>query len=165
MKIAILFDTVTGNTEKMAGVIAQGANSIEGIEAKIFSIDDFDGDFVAESKCVILGTPTYKTSCSAKTKVWLDELVSGDLKMGGKIAGAFATANYVHGGGDMAVRTILDHFMCFGMMAYSGGGSQGRPVIHLGPVALGEHLEDFTEIFTVYGQRMAKKTVEVFGEK
>ena len=43
------------------------------------------------------------------------------------------------------------------MLTYSGGGSFGKPVIHLGPVALHGHLEESKELFRLYGQRMATK--------
>ena len=68
----------------------------------------------------------------------------------------------VHGGGTMAIQFILDHLMVFGMLVYSGGSALGRPIIHLGPVALENELEKTEDIFRTYGRRMAAKTVEVF---
>ena len=70
---------------------------------------------------------------------------------------------YLHGGGDLGIQTILNHMMVLGMLTYSGGGSFGKPVIHLGPVALHGHLEESKELFRLYGQRMATKTVSLFG--
>ena len=163
MKIAIFYDTDTGNTQKMAEVIAKGANSVEEIEARTFPMTDYDVDFATECKCIIAGTPTYMASLTARTKTWLENLPR-ELGLSKKIGGAFATEGYVHGGGEMAIRSILDHFMCFGMMTYSGGGSQGKPVIHLGPVALADQLDNFTETFTLYGERMANKTKEVYSK-
>jgi len=79
-----------------------------------------------------------------------------------KSGGAFATANYIHGGGELGIRLILDHLLCHGMLIYSGGVAYGNPVIHLGPVALTGHLEESIDIFKLYSQRMATKTVELF---
>ena len=89
-------------------------------------------------------------------KVWLD---GPALKAGlaGKVGGAFATADYLHGGGDLGIQTILNHMMVLGMLTYSGGGSFGKPVIHLGPVALHGHLEESKELFRLYGQRSAAR--------
>ena len=64
---------------------------------------------------------------------------------------------------DLCIQTILNHMMVLGMLTYSGGGSFGKPVIHLGPVALHGHLEESKELFRLYGQRMATKTVSLFG--
>lgn len=68
----------------------------------------------------------------------------------------------------MVIQTIMAHMLVSGMMVYSSGGSKGRPVIHLGPVAIAtanndEMLEPYKETFTIYGQRMAEQAKEIFG--
>ncbi len=83
-------------------------------------------------------------------------------KLAGKLGGAFATADYIHGGADIAIQAILAHFMVLGMLAFSGGGSYGKPVIHFGPVAIKAQLDDFRETFTLYGQRLGRKTADLF---
>ena len=52
--------------------------------------------------------------------------------------------------------------MVLGMLTYSGGGASGKPVIHLGPVAISGHLDESRSTFELYGKRMAKKTLELF---
>ena len=55
-----------------------------------------------------------------------------------------------------------------GMLVYSGGGSFGKPIIHLGPVGINDNvekhngLENYREYFTVYGERFALKAKELF---
>jgi len=161
MKATVLYHSRTGNTKKMAEVILLGMNSIKGIEAKAFSIEAFDENWVRESKCIIIGTPIYMANISGQLKMWLDTSAP-KYGFAGKLGGAFATANYIHGGGDLGIRTILDHMMVLGMLTYSGGGASGVPVIHLGPVAIGEHLEESEPTFITYGKRMAKKTFELW---
>ena len=51
-----------------------------------------------------------------------------------------------------------------GMLVYSGGGSFGPPVIHLGPAALGGHEAEYEELFRLYGSRMASKALELFSQ-
>ena len=51
-------------------------------------------------------------------KVWL-EGPARKCGLAGKIGGAFATADYLHGGGDLAVQEILKHLMVLGMLAVS----------------------------------------------
>lgn len=161
MKMSVLYYSKTGNTKQMAEIIAQGMASTEGVEAKAFSIEEIDETWVKESKCIVLGTPVYMASICAAVKNWFE---TSAMKYGlpGKIGGAFATADYVHGGGELAIQSILDHMLVFGMLAYSGGGSFGKPVIHLGPVALKDRLEESKETFLLYGKRMAAKTLEIF---
>ena len=96
---------------------------------------------------------------SGTAKVWLEG--AGKYNLKGKLGGAFATANYVHGGADIAMQCVLLHLMMTGMMVYSGGGSKGNPVIHLGPVAIGGELEKYEELFEIYGKRFAEQTAAI----
>ncbi len=162
MKATVLYQSVTGTTKTMAEHIADGMMSVEGMEAKAMSIDNPDASWIGESSCVIIGTPTYMADLSGKVKQFLEGC--GRYGLAGKIGGAFATADYIHGGGDIAIQTILTHMMVFGMMTYSGGGSYGKPVIHLGPVMIKGHEDEFKEVFRTYGQRMAKQTLKVFSK-
>lgn len=161
MKASVLYYSKTGHTKQMAQVIADGMASVEGMEAKIFSIEDLDETWVQESKCVILGSPIYMSNVATAVKGWF-EGPCRKCNLAGKLGGAFATVDYVHGGGELGIRLILDHMMVMGMMTYSGGGSKGKPVIHLGPVAVSDNLDGYNDTFKIYGQRMAEKTMEVF---
>lgn len=161
MKASILYHSVTGTTKAMAEKIAEGMRSQE-IDAKIFPIEEVDKDWVAGSDCVIVGSPTYYADLSAKTKLFLETL--GEYQVAGKLGGAFATAAYSYGGGDIALQTILTHMMFWGMVVYSGGGACGTPPIHLGPVSCGEQSDGSPELFYLYGQRMAAKAKELFSK-
>lgn len=160
--MTVLYHSKSGTTKQMAEVIAAGMETVEAVQAKAFSIEDCDEEWVKESKCIVLGSPIYMASVCSEIKKWL-ETTCRNYQLAGKIGGAFATADYVHGGGELGIRLILDHMLVHGMLTYSGGGSFGKPVIHLGPVALKEHLEESKETFSLYGSRMATKTKEIFG--
>lgn len=161
MKMTVLYYSKTGTTKQMAEAIAQGMATVEDVEAKAFPIEEIDEAWIKESKCVVLGSPIYLADICGAVKCWL-EGPCRKYGLAGKIGGAFATADYLHGGGEIGLQTILSHMMVLGMLPYSGGGSYGKPVIHLGPVALREHLEESMEIFRLYGQRMATKATELF---
>jgi NAD(P)H dehydrogenase (quinone) len=161
MKMTVLYHSVSGNTKQMAEVTAEGMRTVENVEVRTFSIEEIDEVWIKESKCVIVGTPIYYASVSAAIKSFL-ERPCNKYELAGKIGGAFATANYVHGGGELGIRLILDHMLCHGMLTYSGGFAHGNPVIHLGPVALTGHLDSSKDTFTLSGQRMAVKTIELF---
>lgn len=161
MKMSVVYFSKSGNTKQMAEQIVQGMTSVEGVQAKAMSIENIDEAWIKESGGVIFGTPTYYADMSGAVKVFLEKC--GQYGLAGKIGGAFATADYIHGGGEMAIQNILTHLMVFGMMVYSGGGSYGKPVIHLGPVAITGNYEAFYETFKQYGSRMATKTKELLG--
>lgn len=160
MKITIVYDSVTGNTAKMAEYIIEGVARVEGAEAKAFPLDGIDEAYAKESAALIVGTPTYHGYLTARMKAWLEGGPS-KLNAAGKLGGAYATAGYIHGGGELAVQCALTHLMVAGMMTYSGGGSQGVPVIHLGPVAIAPNLDEFAELFRTYGERMARQAAKL----
>ncbi len=157
MKASIIYHSKSGYTEKMAGLIKKGMES-QGLEVKTFSIDAVDEEWTEESKCVIVGTPTYYADLSADMKVFLETL--GKYGVAGKLGGAFATARFVYGGGESAISTILHHMLVCGMMVYSSGGTE-KPPIHLGPVAIND-MEQTEAVFEDYGRRMAQQAKAVF---
>ena len=161
MKMTVLYYSKTGNTKHMAEIIAKGMEQVDGVEAKTFPIDQIDEAWAKESKCIVMGSPIYMASTCAPVHAFLQG-PCGQYGLAGKLGGAFATADYIHGGGDLGIRQILDGMMVWGMLTYSGGGMLGKPVIHLGPVAISDNLDAFTDTFLLYGKRMAAKTVELF---
>lgn len=160
MKLAIVYDTKTGNTAKMAEYLMEGIAAVDGAEAKAFPITAVDEEYVKSSDALIVGTPTYNGTLTARMKAWLENAPS-KLNVAGKLGGAFATAAFIHGGGDLAIQCILTHLMVDGMMVYSGGQAKGMPVIHLGPVAIAPDLNIFADLFRIYGKRMAEQTARI----
>lgn len=161
MKMTVVYFSKDGSTKAMAESIVKGMVSVGDVDAKSMSIENIDEEYLKESTCLVIGTPTYYASMAAEVKTWLDKK-SGDLKLGGKLGGAFATAGYIHGGANIAIQNVLTHMAFLGMLIYSGGSACGKPPIHLGPIALAGDLSDFKELFEVYGKRMADKAKELF---
>lgn len=162
MKIAILYYSKTGKTLTMAKEISKGMEKVESVEVGLFDIDHIDGDFLAKSKAVVCGTPTYLANTCWQWKKWFDE--SHSYNLSGKLGAVFATANYAQGGADVAITTILQHMLVKGMLVYSSGSGCGQPYIHLGAVALRENFEESKAQFQVFGQRIAEKTAELFAK-
>lgn len=163
MKMAVIYHSVTGNTKKMGEHIVKGMNSVEGVDARSFPIEAVDVEFVKEAKCVVFGSPIYAAHITGQMMNYL-LAEAGKLELAGKLAGAYTTAQYVHGGAELGIREMLDHCMVMGALIYSGGASYGKPVIHLGPVGIDNTLDinEFTENFVIYGTRMAAKAKELF---
>ena len=46
MKLAVIYESVTGNTKQAAAWIAEGMNEIEGVDARCFPIEEVDEAFV-----------------------------------------------------------------------------------------------------------------------
>ena len=116
MKISILYVSCTGNTEKMAAYIKEGLLSAGDLDVKLMKLngdEPLDAGFITDSRAVIVGTPAYAAAMSWELKKWFD--TDRSVKLAGKLGGAFATARYVHGGGDMAVQDTIHHLLCKGI--------------------------------------------------
>ena len=166
VKLSVVFDTRTGNTRQAAEWIAEGMKRA-GAEVRCFTIDSVDMDYVKESCGVVFGSPTYSALMTADLRSWLQENAQ-NLKLGGKLGGAFATQQYSHGGAELVIQSLLELELVYGMVCYSSGSAQGWPVIHIGPVGINANkesfssLENYREYFQIYGERFAKKAAELF---
>ncbi len=167
MKLAILYDSRTGNTKQAAEWIAAGMERNDGIEARCFHIGEIDEAFVREAAGVVIGCPVYAASMTAELRTWF-QTSAGKLGLAGKLGGAFATEQYTHGGAELVIQGILTIELVYGMLCYSGGASCGRPVIHIGPVAVNKNaeahngMEHYEDTFMIFGERFAGKAKELF---
>jgi NAD(P)H dehydrogenase (quinone) len=166
MKISIVYFTSTGRTSAMAEEIKKGiATTDETIEVGLFPITElttYNEDniaFVNDSAAVIVGTPDYYAAEANQLKTWLDTC---PCKLADKLCGAFATANFLQGGADIAIQSVLTQILVKGAVVYSSGTAQGLPFIHLGPVCLKGQEEAAAELFQTYGARFAAKAKELF---
>lgn len=167
MKISILYFSSTGRTASMAEEIKTGILAADStIEVGIFPITEVTSyneeniAFVNDSAAVIVGTPDYYAAESWQVKQWLDTC---PCNLTGKLAGAYATANFLQGGADVAMQSVLTQLLVKGTLLYSSGTSLGLPFIHLGPVCLKGGEEDAKPLFQTYGQRFGAKAKELFG--
>ena len=166
MKISIVYFTSSGRTAKMAEEIKAGiAAASSDIEVGLFPIteltaaDEANVAFVNDSAAVIVGTPDYYAAEANQLKTWLDAC---PCKLADKLCGAYATANFLQGGGDIAIQSVLTQILVKGAVIYSSGVSQGLPFIHLGPICLKDQEESAAELFRIYGERFARKALELF---
>lgn len=167
MKIAVIYDSKTGNTKQAAKWIVEGMDQTEGVEAQAFSIQEMDEVFVKEACGIVVGSPSYAALMTPDMHAWLLSY-AGKLGFAGKLGGAFATEQFTHGGGETVIQSILTIEMVNGMLCYSGGGACGMPVIHLGPVGVNGNVEKhnamelYKDNFVIYGKRFASKAKELF---
>ena len=168
MRLAVVYDSKTGNTRQAAEWIAEGMNQAANAEAKAFSIHDIDEDFVKKARGIVIGSPSYAAQMTPDLHAWMMS-GTGNLDLAGKLGGAFATEQFTHGGGETVIQSILTIEMVKGMLCYSGGGACGMPVIHLGPVGVNSNVEThngmeyYRDNFVIFGKRFASKASEIFG--
>lgn len=161
MKIAIIYHSESGNTERVASLIAEGANAVDGVEARTMKIDAVDEAFVVAARAVVVGCPVYAGSCSWQIKRWLD---TTGIKLAGKLGSAFATANHIGGGAEAAEILLIGALLVRGCLAYAAGASEGQPYTHFGAVTIKDGDDKQKERARIYGGRIARKARELWPE-
>jgi len=89
LKILIVYYSQTGNTEKMARAIEEGAKSVAGVnvEVKYF----VKPEELAESDGILLGAPTYYHDMGRDMKNLLERAAKDELNLKGKVGAAFGS--------------------------------------------------------------------------
>jgi flavorubredoxin len=101
-KILIIYYSRTGNTEKMAKAVAEGAKTVPGVEAEMNyyvapeTLSNFDA--------IIVGIPTYHHNMTVDMKMLLEEAAVRNVNLKGKIGASFGS----YGWSGEAPRLVLE---------------------------------------------------------
>jgi len=150
MKILVVYDSRTGNTEKMAHAVAEGVKGA-GVEPVVRKVDEANVDELLQVQGLILGSPVYYGLPSAKIKAFIDESVKFHGKLEGLVGGAFCSAGGTHTGSETTIMALLEALMIHGMVV-QGTSSKN----HYGAASVGAPDDDDVEVCHRMGERLAK---------
>ena len=179
-QVLIVYASDYGNTEMMAQAAADGANSVEGVNALVKKVEDVTADDMTTSDGVIIGSPVHMGSMDWRVKKFIDTVCSGlwmQDKMNGKVAGVFASGGGfggAGGGAEIAMLALLNNIAELGMLIvplpkntenYKKGG------LHWGPYGRSadenmEHVGVSDEVLSVskkHGANVARTAVAIGG--
>jgi NAD(P)H dehydrogenase (quinone) len=127
--VLVTYHSDTGNTEKMAQGVAEGAKAVPGTSVILKRVGEVAADDLSSSDAVIVGSPVYFGNMSGEVKTFFDNWTKfglfRDRKMRNKVGGAFATGALVSSGKEVTVITILGAMLINQMIVVSGGGGFG----------------------------------------
>lgn len=118
-KALVIFDSMTGNTEKMAKAIGEGLGE-SGLTVEVKKVDKTGLDDFVAADAIVIGSPTYFSNMTAKTKVLIDETVKlwpgepGKLK--DKVGAAFTSCGGAEGGNETTLLSIIRAMLWHGMV-------------------------------------------------
>lgn len=121
-KILVVYDSFTGNTEKMAELIAQGVEEAGG-EVRVKRVENVDLGEVIGADGIILGSPTHYGTMTAGMKEFIYKTDQIHGKLEGKLGAAFTSSC---GDGDDTTLTSLIQAMLIHGMLVMGGPKQRR---------------------------------------
>jgi NAD(P)H dehydrogenase (quinone) len=116
MKVLILYYSKGGNTRKLAEFVAQGVESVEGVEAVMRTPQDVRKEDFIEASGIIAGSPVYFGGMAAELKKVFDDFVGVRKKMADKVGAAFATSGDPSGGKETTMLSIIQCFLIYGMI-------------------------------------------------
>lgn len=155
-KILVLYYSRSGNTKKMAQLVAEGANGTEGVEAVVKDIESITPDEAKKWDALIIGSPTYYGDMAWQVKKFFDDSVKFHGDFSGKVGGAFSSAANVGGGNETTVLGILKAMLIHGMVIR--GDHRGD---HYGPVSIGAPDERAEGECLTYGANCAELVLSV----
>jgi NAD(P)H dehydrogenase (quinone) len=128
--VLVTYHSLSGNTEKMARAVAEGAKAVPGARVLLKRVGDVTGDDLFSSDAIIVGSPVYWSNMSGEVKTFFDNWqlkfgVFPEFKMRNKVGAAFATGGQVSGGKEVTMLTILAAMLGNQMIVVSGGGAFG----------------------------------------
>jgi NAD(P)H dehydrogenase (quinone) len=162
MKLAVIYHSQSGNTKRIAEIVAAGAKISDVVEVKVMDINCIDEEYVANAKAIIFGCPTYCGSLSWQMKRWFDMTSVG---LEGKLGSTFATENYLGGGADVAELGMIGCLLIRGMLVYTAGFTKEGPITHYGAVTIKAGDDWQQQRASLLGKRVAEKALELFGDK
>lgn len=138
MKICIIYDTVSGNTEQMANSVAAGVREVPGVDVEVKHVNDATpDDMLADG--LIIGSPTWCGQMTWQLKKFFDEVaLRNHTHIDGRIGAAFASSGGLGGGNEMTLLSILTALMNYGYLVFGIPQYAGEAVTaHYGAVSVG----------------------------
>jgi NAD(P)H dehydrogenase (quinone) len=70
-QVLVVYHSETGNTERMAQSVAEGARSVEGVEVELLSVDEVSTDQLIEADAIIVGSPVYNANVTPEISTFI----------------------------------------------------------------------------------------------
>jgi NAD(P)H dehydrogenase (quinone) len=128
--VLVVYHSASGNTEKMAQGVAEGAKAVSDTKVVLKRVSETAADDLLSSDAVIVGSPVYFGNMSGEVKTFFDNWllkfgVFRDFKMRNKVGGAFATGASISNGKEVTMLAILGAMLVNQMIVVGGGGAFG----------------------------------------
>jgi NAD(P)H dehydrogenase (quinone) len=152
MYVLVLYYSKTGNTRKLAELVAEGVETVPGVDVLIKSTQEVTKEDFANASGVIAGSPVYFGVMAADLKRVFDEFVVVRKQMENKVGAAFASSAFWAGGNETTLISIIQCLIIYGMVVV------GDPIAasgHYGATSLGAPDEKSAGIARKLGERVA----------
>jgi flavodoxin I len=108
LKLLIIYYSQTGNTEKMAKAIQEGAKSVVGIDVELEYFAKPED--LIEADAIILGMPTYYHDIGIDMKNLLEKASKQEINLKGKVGAAFGSYGWSGEAPNMLLEIMKNRF-------------------------------------------------------
>lgn len=155
-KILVIYDSQTGNTEKMASAVSEGIKEVKGAEPILRKVDQTTLNDLLDADAIIVGSPTYYGQMSGKLKSFIDTSTSIHGRLAGKVGGAFTSSGGTACGAETTLLSILNSMLVHGMIV------QGmHEYNHYGPASVGAPGKQEIGRCKLLGRRVAELALKL----
>ncbi|UCE96501.1 MAG: NAD(P)H-dependent oxidoreductase [Candidatus Bathyarchaeota archaeon] len=153
--VLVVYDSKTGNTEKMALKIAEGAKQV-GVNVIMKRVEQAKIEDLLRADGIVFGSPTYYGQMSASMKALIDKSVEVHGQLEGKVGAAFTSSGGTATGAETTLLSILEAMLVHGMIV------QGDPHNkHYGAAAVGPPSDKERRSCNKLGERAARLVIKL----
>ena len=116
VRIIVVYDSKSGNTESMAQAVAKGSRGVPKAEVTLKKVDQTSLEDLLNADAIIIGSPTYYGLMSAKIKDLLDRSVEIHGRLEGKVGAAFTSSGGTASGAETTLLSIIEALLIHGML-------------------------------------------------
>ncbi len=158
-KVLILYKSDSGNTEKLAEFVAQGAKEVSNCEIRMLPLEKATGDDIIWCDGLAFGTPTHYGAIPWEAKKWWDDLPHTVWShVDGKFACSFSSSGSSGGGSEILCMELLSMLLNFGFMVFGVTDyATATHSSHYGAIsAAAPEKEDYQQGAVSLGRRLAE---------
>ncbi len=110
--VLVVYHSLTGNTQAMAEAAAEGAQEVSGVTVELMQVGDATAAEVERAAGIVVASPTHWANLPSAVVDFVNQWPF----MGGKVAGAIATAGNPGGGSEHVLQSLIAAFLNHGAM-------------------------------------------------
>jgi NAD(P)H dehydrogenase (quinone) len=122
VKVLVAYHSLSGNTERMAEAVVEGAKSVSGTDVVMKRVTHVTADDLFSSDALVVGSPVYWSNMSGEVKTFFD---NWQFKFGVFPDFRIATGGQISSGKEVTMLTILAAMLGNQMIIVSAGGAFG----------------------------------------
>jgi NAD(P)H dehydrogenase (quinone) len=118
--LIVTYYSQSGNTERMAKAIADGAAEVQGVKVLLAPLDSITLSDLEKAGGIILGSPVYNGNPAPEVLAFINSWPFEGRSMKDKIGAAFATGGGISIGEEHVLLSILRGMLIHGMLVIGG---------------------------------------------